>query len=755
MTIRYKQPTFDVGVISPQVLGRTDLEKRSAALGLLKNFVSLAHGPVERRPGLEYITQLRDSTEKGRLLPFEFSVDQAYIIVANDGFFRFYKDGGEIQAGGGGTYEVAHTYGEADLDDIDTAQSADTLYIAQPDHAQATLSRYDHNNWTLADIVYEDGPLASQNITTTTLTPSATTGSITITASAITGINSDTGFQSTDVGRLIGILHGSTWGIAKITAVTSTTVVSATVLTNFGGTSAQSAWKLGFWSDTTGFPRTVTFAFDRLGWAGSEAFPNYNWLSKVSEYTTHILDDPLTDASALNLPLSAGKLNAIRWMRFPRRLTVGTGGTEWWMTDVSGAGPVTAESKQAVPASGHGCSGVKPVEMGNILVFLQKHDKVVRELFYEYENDSFAGEELTVLAEHLTREYGIVRMAFQRTPHRILWCVRSDGKLLGCTYYREHKVTGWHLHETEGWFEDVAVIPGDTRDEVWFIIKRYINGSFVRNIERLAAPFVGDTSTDATLLDSFLSLDNRQDIVSINTSTDVVTVTAHGYSNGDSIRFRTIDSTDSALAGDEGSLNLQEFIISDQTADTFKCKDVDGNYVDFSEYTIIDSNNISTVAKNVTSITALSHLEGESVDVVADGVALDQHTVSAGGITLTDSASVVHVGLHYDSDLWTLTPDIELPRGSSLSSYKRVVSATIQLYKTLGMKIGVNADTLKDQQFSDDDVPAGQPADLFTGEWEVSLKDRDNTDARIFIRQSQPLPMTILAIESEIEIDEA
>ncbi len=810
MTVRYKQSTFDAGEISPRILGRTDLEKWSAGVGTLQNFVCLAHGPAQRRVGTEYIGELRDSSEEGRLIPFEFSVDQAYMIVANNERFRFYTDGAVIvktaadtaawaavtayvpgdwvhtagiiyvchtghtssaagaagdEAGVGAnwttywtqddTYEVANTYAEADLDDIDSAQSYDTLYLAQPDHDQRTLVRSDHNDWTLADIAYTDGPFLPENPTTTTLNPSATTGvGITITASAIVGINNGTGFQSTDVGRLLTILHGATWGIAVITAVGTTTSVTATVLVDFGAATAQDAWRLGFWCDTTGFPRTVTFAFDRLCWGGSPSYPNYSWLSKVSEYTTHAHDSPLTDASALILPLSAGKLNAIRWLRFPRRLTVGTGGAEWWMVDATGSGPVTADSKQAVPASGHGSSGVKPVEMGNILVFLQKHGRVVRELFYEYENDSFGGDELSVLAEHLTKQYSITRMAFQRTPNRVLWCVRSDGSLLGCTYYRDHKVTGWHIHTTDGWFEDVAVIPGDDRDEVWFIVRRSINGSTVRYIERMTEDFIGTDTTDAKFLDSHLSLDGRKTIVSIDTTTFVVTVTSHWYIDGDMVRFRTIDSTDPDLEGSSGSLNNLEFEVSDAAAHTFKCLDEDGVYVDFSTYTEIDSNSTSTVAKNVTSITGLSHLEAEEVAVVADGVALDAHTVSSGAITLVDSASVVHVGLGYESNLWTNTPDLELKKGSSMSTQKRVVAATIQLYKTLGMQVGTTADNLQEQQFADDDVPAGQPAELFTGKWLVSLDDQDNTSARLYIRQDQALPMTVLAIESDIEIDE-
>jgi hypothetical protein len=101
-------------------------------------------------------------------------------------------------------------------------------------------------------------------------------------------------------------------------------------------------------------------------------------------------------------------------------------------------------------------------------------------------------------------------MAYQQRPNRVVWCVRSDGTLLGMTYMREHEVVAWHKHSTgaSGKVESVAVIPGDDgEDELWMVVKRTINEADVRYIERLATSFTGDDLSDAFFVDSGLSYD--------------------------------------------------------------------------------------------------------------------------------------------------------------------------------------------------------------------------------------------------------
>jgi hypothetical protein len=246
---------FTAGELSPRLDGRNDLAKYSAGCQIVENMVIYPHGAAARRPGTTFIAEVKNSAKSTRLIPFEFSTTQTYVMEFSDQIIRFYKDNGQIQSGGS-AYEISSPYLEAELFDIKFAQSADIMYITHPSHKTRTLSRTGHTSWTLAEVNFTNGPFLDSNITSTTLTPSAAgTGSRTITASAVTGINGGSGFLATDVGRQI---HFNS-GYGTITARTNTTVVTVNVTTAFANANAITNWFLGAFSDTTGHPACVTF----------------------------------------------------------------------------------------------------------------------------------------------------------------------------------------------------------------------------------------------------------------------------------------------------------------------------------------------------------------------------------------------------------------------------------------------------------------------------------------------------------------
>ena len=227
---------FTGGELSPRLDGRNDLTKYASGCKTLENMIVYPHGSAARRPGTQFVAEVKDSTKKTRLIPFEFSTTQTYMLEFGDQYIRFYKDNGVILSGGS-PYEIVSPYLEAELFEIKFAQSADVMYICHPNHAVRKLSRTGHTAWTLTEVNFTNGPYLDNNITTTTFTISAHTvgAGRTLTASAITGINSDTGFQTTDVGRLVQFRNG----YGKITARTSTTIVTIEILTDMGSSSAS------------------------------------------------------------------------------------------------------------------------------------------------------------------------------------------------------------------------------------------------------------------------------------------------------------------------------------------------------------------------------------------------------------------------------------------------------------------------------------------------------------------------------------
>ena len=215
------------GELGSKLDGRTDFAKYNTGAKTLENFLIHPQGSATRRVGTKFIAEVKTSSKKTRLIPFEFSTVQTYILEFGDQYMRVYKDQGQV-LDSGSAFEISTPYLEAELFELKFAQSADVMYITHPNHEVEKLSRTGHTNWTLTDVDFTDGPYLSPNSTTTTLTPAsaAVATGVNFTASAVTGINNGDGFQTTDVGRLISFNSG----IAKVTSRTSTTVVVCEIL---------------------------------------------------------------------------------------------------------------------------------------------------------------------------------------------------------------------------------------------------------------------------------------------------------------------------------------------------------------------------------------------------------------------------------------------------------------------------------------------------------------------------------------------
>lgn len=149
---------FNTGELSPKVYGRTDIDRYNGGLKTMLNMVPIPQGGCTRRPGFEYVAAAKNNNAAIRLIPFQFSETQAYIISAQNGVFRFFRNGGAILGANNAIYEVAHTYTANELSQIQYSQSFDTLFITHNNHAPATLTRTAHNNWTLGTISFNNAP---------------------------------------------------------------------------------------------------------------------------------------------------------------------------------------------------------------------------------------------------------------------------------------------------------------------------------------------------------------------------------------------------------------------------------------------------------------------------------------------------------------------------------------------------------------------------------------------------------------------
>jgi len=381
-------------------------------------------------------------------------------------------------------YQIATTYTIADIPLLRWVQSADTLYIVHGSYAPRKLTRTGHTAWTLSLISFVDGPYMDVNITTTTLTPSAATGAgITVTASAVTGINGNTGFQTTDVGRVIRMLSSTNvWGYVLITARASTTSITADVILTLTNTTARTGWRLGSFSNTSGWPQTINFHEQRLAYGGTTSEPQTVWFSTTGSYddfTPSATSGTITSDMALTYRLGAdtGKVNVIRWLSGGRRFLVGTVGEEFTLDGGAVAfSPATPPVARAYTT--YGSYAVQAIRAGSQTFYVQRSGRRLRGLIYDLNTDANKSQELSIFAEHLLRSNNVTRMYFQQEPDYNLWCIRNDGNALTLTYDEDNEIVAWATQPTDGLYKDVTVIPSTdlTADTPWFIISRTVGG---------------------------------------------------------------------------------------------------------------------------------------------------------------------------------------------------------------------------------------------------------------------------------------
>jgi hypothetical protein len=150
-----------------------------------------------------------------------------------------------------------------------------------------------------------------------------------------------------------------------------------------------------------------------------------------------------------------------------------------------------------------------------------------------------------------------------------------------------------------------------------------------------------------------------------------------------------------------------------------------------------------------TVISGLDHLEGETVVALADGNVVSNLTVTGGVVTLPHEASKVHVGLSYVSDIETL--NIEAPQGTIQGKFKKITSVVVRFLRSRGLFIGPDFDHLTEMKWRNTEV-MGAPTSLLTGDKAQELPPSWNTNGRICLRQSYPLPMEIQAVVPDIVI---
>lgn len=277
-------------------------------------------------------------------------------------------------------------------------------------------------------------------------------------------------------------------GVCRITGYNSPTSVNIEVLSDFGATDYTEDWQEGEWSQVRGWPAAVRFFDGRLWLAGTDKL----WASESDEYYAFNLDTEGDAGSIQRNIATGGTLADCRSLLSLQRLICLTQGSEVPAKSSSFDEPLTPTNITLKDASTQGAAAATPVKIDGRGVFIQRSGARLYELLYDFEAQDYSSNDLMRLNEDIGNA-GLLTLAAQRQPDTYVWAPRGDGECVLLIYEPRDKVAGFvriiaaASDGGEAEIEDVAVLPSNgAEDRVYWCVKRTINGSEVRFIEKLA-----------------------------------------------------------------------------------------------------------------------------------------------------------------------------------------------------------------------------------------------------------------------------
>ena len=565
-------------------------------------------------------------------------------------------------------------------------------------------------------------------------------------------------------------------GFVKITGFTSATEVTALFKNEdgvlpasvVGSSNTTTKWSLGAFGGDQGFPKAVGFYEQRLYFAGTTGQPQTIFGSVSADFENHTpgtLDD-----SAVNFTIASDKVNVIRHLLPARFLQILTTSSEFTLSGGTGSTPVSPTNVNVLRETTFGCSQVRPVRAGNSTILIQKGQEKVKEITFNLDTDGLLGIDLTILAEHITKG-GLTDMVWQQEPELILWFVHTDGRLIGLTYDRANNAVGWHDHTIGGTSAHATVTVSDFANiavgtTLTFTKSDGTTVTFTSEAAGSSAPssllgFRPNTSNDVTADNIFTAINAHSDFTVENPAAAVVTIKETSPTAGGLLSVKSSDTT--RLTTTNQAAAIVESISAipsgseDQVYMSVK-REINGSTVrhieflkpiefgeDVADAFFLDSG-LTYDSTATTSITSLNHLEGEIVSVLADGSTHPDKTVTNGAITLDRSSSKVHIGFGYRSTIETLRLEAGAEDGVAQGKIKRIHGVTARFFNTVGAELGPSVTELDRLPFRDSSMAMDEAVPLFNGDKEISFPSGYDNDAKVVIRQSQPLPMTVLAI---------
>lgn len=721
--VNHLQTNFTAGELSPRLRGRVDIARYPNGAETVKNAFVLVQGGARRSYGSLYVAPVKTPAKKARLIEFVFSADDAYVLEFGDLYMRVYKDGVQVESSPGVPYEIASPFLEAQLFAVTFAQGADSMFLAHDAHPTQRLQRFGDTSWVLADAPFLVKPFDELGIMpAAALTLSAATvgAGRTFTAGAAV-------FLAADVGREITYLGGA----AEITGYTSTTVVTCTITSAFPGTSVSSGvWTLAGTPQSTCTPSAstpvgtaCTLTLGAAGWRSGTAevgkFVRINGgIVEITGYISSTVVDGIIRrvlTSATAAPADSWTLESSVWNTacgYPRAVALHEqrlclGGSPKFPQTIWGSGVGLYLDFTSTSADDDG------------FAFALSSDQV-----NQIEHLISATDVLVALTIGQTFSlHGSTDKAI--TPTNVQVKPRTNH---GCARVRPLRI------------EQEVVFVQRARKRIRALGVDPDTGQFrAPDISMLAQHLV-----TAGIVD--MAYQQEPDPLLWIVRSDGVMVQAT-FDRAENVLAMTRRTTDGAYESvcvvptDDGE---QVYAVVKRNING-----ADVRYVErFDPAVNVDCGKLATSGPGAATWSGLAHLQGEVVDVVADGSVMPQKTVASGAITIERNANAVEIGLHYESEI-TLLP-VEVQGMTAQANMVRVTDVFVRLLETSGLVIGT--ERVPFRKFGDDLLD--EPITPFTGDKRVERLGWERTGGAVTLKQDQPLPFHVLAVIRKVGIND-
>lgn len=538
-----------------------------------------------------------------------------------------------------------------------------------------------------------------------------------------------------------GIIDPGTNGLAGVVITNPGKNYTAPVITAPGATAAPTF--VSTVTPSTGtYPMVPAYFQQRRCFGGFAAFPERLVLSQTGNYGNFNDSVIVQDTDGLDISMASQQVNAIKALvPMSTGLVVLTTGGAFQVSAGGQASAITPKTITAQAQASAGANDLPPILVNSNILYAQNRGTIIRELQFNYYAQSFTGNDRSQLANHLLFGKDITGWTWAEEPFKLIWSVRSDGKLLCMTYVPEQEVYAWTQHDTQGLFRSVASIPEGKANAVYFVVKRKIGGVWKNFIERMSTRYWPRVE-DAWCVDCGLS----------TTQSKPDTTLYPSAGTGAGVTFLT--DTAAFSAGDVGKIiwcGGGNATITGYTSPTSVTADFNTAMTEFLSdgSPMPQAGGAWSVTAPVLTLKGLWHLAGAAVSVLADGQALTNQAVAAdGSLTLPFAASKVVVGLPFQCQLQTLYIDLGDP--TQQGKRKTIPAVTLRLSAARGLKAGSTFGKLNEVR--ETQIPVVVPSPLFTGDSRIIVESNWTTAGQVCVQQDYPLPATVLGLIPEVVV---